>query len=60
MRGTPNVAILLPLFLAAGLTLTAGREAGAGQAPAAQAAPQPTPEGYMPRGFRPPKAWRRG
>ena len=54
MRGIPNVAILLPLFLAAGLTLTVGREAGAGQAPAAQAAPQPTPEGYMPRGFRPP------
>ena len=52
MNRVTTSSCLLALTMALGATLVAERSASAQQQPAAQA---PTPEGYMPRGWRPAK-----
>ena len=56
MSRTTRIAAVLSLLLAVGVVFTAGSRLSAQRGnEAQQAAQQPTPEGYVPRGFRPAK-----
>jgi predicted DNA-binding protein with PD1-like motif len=56
MSLTAKVARVLSVLMIGGLAFSAERDVAAQQGAAAQTtAPQPTPEGYMPRGWRPAK-----